>query len=293
MKAALLALAVVAAQPAAHEESTQWIMGTALRVSTPDGAEARVVAAAFDAARALEDRLSTWRDDTPLARFNAAPAGPVDVDPSLRKYLERAREDHARTNGVFDPSVGTLRVDPGAPIGMDLLHFASSQVVRPHAAFAVDPGGDGKGLAVDDVSARLRAAGVESFVVDFGGSSWAVAGPERRVALRHGDAIVGTIVVRDRALSISSTVQVDVGEDGQIERRHHLIDPRTRESVTVDRTVAVLAPTALEAEVVSTALAIDGPERAAAWLDRFDAIEIVVVEGDRISRAGPSFAPAP
>lgn len=294
---ALVAVALAASLAVAGtlHESTQWVMGSPLRIISPEPVAPDVANAAVAEAHALESLLSTWRDDTPLARFNAAPAGPDTVPDALRTYLERARRDHARTRGAFDPSVGTLRVDPDAPIGMHRLRFVGSAVVRPHAAFAVDPGGDGKGLAVDAIDAHLRDAGVTDFLVDFGGSSWIARGRGEdaapwRVALAHGTTPIGTMILEDRALSVSSTVRFDRGPDGETTAVHHLVDPRTRTTVVADRTVAVLAATALEAEVVSTALAVDGIERAD-WLEVFDAVEVLVVEDGAVVVSGPSFRP--
>ena len=192
-------------------ESTQWVMGSPLRIATARPIDPALAGAAVDTARGLEDLLSTWRDDTPLARFNRLPAGEHTVVPPLLDYLVRARRDHARTGGAFDPSVRTLRVDPEAALGMHRLRVLGDRVVRPHDAFAIDPGGDGKGLAVDAVDAHLRGAGIEDFLVDFGGSSWIARGRRDaetpwRVRLRHGARDLGTVELAERALSISRTV---------------------------------------------------------------------------------------
>lgn len=277
-------------------ESTQWAMGTSLRVITMAKIDRSVVDDAVSEVHALESLLSTWRDDTPLSRFNREPAGPTEVDAALFDYLLRATRDHERTRGAFDPSVGTLRVDPEAPLGMDRLGFDDGRVIRPHASFTVDSGGDGKGLAVDALVDALVASGAESFLVDFGGSSWAARGErepgqEWQVGLMHFDRIIGSLALRDRAASISSTLQVGTDARGLVVKRNHLIDPRTREAVTAERTVAVLASTAVEAEVVSTALAVDGLEAARAWLGNFEGVEILVVEDGHVIESGPSFTP--
>lgn len=302
--AVLAALLVATAVRAETFESTQWAMGTTLRVVAPDPIDAAIVQEAMARVHATESRLSTWRDDTPLSRFNRAPAGSVEIDLRLYEYLRRVKKDSARTGGAFDPSVGTLWVDAGAPIGMELLEFHNPlgtglRAVKPHDAYAIDSGADGKGVGVDHMVRVFREAGVEDYLIDFGGSSWAARGRRDentpwRVALRHEGRIVGTLDVGDRALSISSTVQIDVGEDGAATRRLHIIDPRTRNTVQVSRTVAVLAPTATEAEVFSTALVVDGFGRGKArWFTEFVRMEVVVVEDGQVVAAGPSFTPRP
>lgn len=292
----LVASVLGGAARAERFESTQWVMGTSLRVIASSEIDPAVVDSAVREAHALEGLLSTWREDTPLSRFNRMPAGPTDVEAALFDYLRRAAKDHARTKGAFDPSVGTLEFDPDAPLGMDRLGFEGDRVVRPHASFAVDSGGDGKGLAVDAMVESFEAAGVSDFLIDFGGSSWAARGKREpgvpwRVGLMHFDTILGALEVNDRAVSVSSTLQVGTDAQGRIQQRHHLIDPRTREAVTAERTVAVLAPTAIVAEVVSTALAVDGLEAARTWLGNFEGLEILVAEDGHVIESGPSFTP--
>ena len=289
-----LVLAAVTGQPS---ERTQWLMGSALRIAVPAGLPDSVYTAAFDDVRELEDLLSTWREDTPLQRLNRAAAGRHEIPLALHDYLLRARHDHERTHGVFDPSVGTLRSGASAPIGMRRLELEREGdrafATKPHSDFAVDSGGDGKGLAVDAVVDRLRAAGVETAVVDFGGSSWFALGtapdgsPWRVVLSTPEGEVLGNVALSDQALSVSSTFRVDVDSEGRAQRIAHLIDPRTRATVEADRTVAVIAPTATEAEVWSTAIAVAGWDEARAWVPA--TVAVAVFEDGEAVVVPPSF----
>ncbi len=88
------------------------VMGTAfaLTVSAPSRDHALDASeAAVRAVEAAESLLSTWRDDTPLARLNAAPPGvPTPVTPELFALLRRVFEWEETTGGAFDPAVGPL-----------------------------------------------------------------------------------------------------------------------------------------------------------------------------------------
>src|SRR5262245_2042824 len=87
-------------------------MGTdlALEVTAPTRDQALAASeAAVRAIEAVEARLSTWRDDSELARLNAAPAGqPFALSPELERDLEQARDLWRATDGLFDPGVGAL-----------------------------------------------------------------------------------------------------------------------------------------------------------------------------------------
>src|SRR5262245_18379955 len=57
----------------------------------------------------VEALLSTWRDDTPLARLNGASAGtPSPVGAELAVLLDVVLAWSPRTNGAFDPAIAPL-----------------------------------------------------------------------------------------------------------------------------------------------------------------------------------------
>ena len=70
---------------------------------------------------------------------------------------------------------------------------------------------------------------------------------------------IGTAILNDAALSVSHSVQVDELENGRTRTRYHIYDPATGRLVDTKRTSVVWARTAVEAEVLSTALIVRGP----------------------------------
>src|SRR5262245_26392913 len=85
-------------------------MGTWLELSVRAGDRAAALAGSERAVRALEAceaRLSTWRDDSELARLNRAPVDEwQELSPELAADLARAREFWLATGGAFDPGLG-------------------------------------------------------------------------------------------------------------------------------------------------------------------------------------------
>ena len=88
------------------------LMGTSLEIAVEAADRAAGLAASERAVAALEAaeaRLSTWRDDTELARLNRAPVGePAALSPALARDLAAARRCWQETEGAFDPGVGAL-----------------------------------------------------------------------------------------------------------------------------------------------------------------------------------------
>jgi thiamine biosynthesis lipoprotein len=274
-------------------ERTEWIMGTTLRIVLPaDRADGDALfATCFAEVRRWNDLLSPWRDEAPLSRLSRRPGEWVELPDDVLDYVERAVHDAARTQQVFDI---TLAWQGSRGIEIDR---AAGRARLPAGSGPLDPGGNGKGVALDAVAAILEAAGVASALVDFGGSSFLArgggpGGDGWKLALTGADGdLLGVLRLRDRALSVSSTVQRDRGADGAVTRRFHLIDLRSGEPVRTSRTVAVVSDSATDAEVFSTAAAIAGPS-AHRWLEAFPGCALgIFAGGETAPYLSPDFAP--
>lgn len=274
------------------------VMGTslALAVSAPsrdlafDASEAGV-----RAVEAAERLLSTWRDDTPLARLNAAAAGePTPVKPELFALLQKVFEWEEKTGGAFDATVAPLvrawglraggRIPGDAELreavratGPTLFLFEESslRVSRLSPAAGIDEGAWGKGWALDKAAEALRDAGAASFVLDFGGQVLA-GGGATAVAVAHPRdraRTVATIRLKNASASTSGNSERGLVVNGR--RAGHLLDPRTGEPAPDFGSVTVVAPDALTADVLSTAFFVLGPEEGMALSARLRAAGVV------------------
>ena len=292
---AMVEVPMVSGAPQSLEftSQTRWVMGTSLRIQLPTSRVDRdtVFAACFEAAQHWDDLLSPWKPAAPLTRLSREAGVWVDVPGELLDYLERAVSGARRTGGVFDI---TLTRGGSQKIEIDR---TGSRARLPAGSRALDPGGDGKGVALDTIAAILDQAGVGEALVDFGGSSFLArgGGPDGSgwsVALAGvDDELLGTLLLVDTALSVSSTVQRREGEGGVVAERFHLVDLNSGALVRKWRSVAVLSESATEAEVLSTAVAILGVWEATGrqLLDRFTGCALGVFEagdGDPFFRGG-------
>src|SRR5688572_29597641 len=107
-----LAAALGLSGPALTVERESYLMGTTLRIAVASEDRASGIAAiesAFGAVRRVDDLLSTWRDDSEIARLNRAPANaPVALSAELYALLREAVHWSRETGGAFDPAVGAL-----------------------------------------------------------------------------------------------------------------------------------------------------------------------------------------
>ena len=198
-----------------------------------------VVLAGGDPAKAAsvferwEEAFSLFREDSELARVNAAASPVVAVSPFLASTLQIALEVASETDGLVVPTLGEARL-------------RGTVLSRP-VGVRLDLNGVVKALAVDEAAACLAGPGFVSC-----GGDLAVRGPVD-VGLPGG----GAVLVVEGGLATSGTAT----------RGRHLLDPRTGgPSASPWSQVTVSGSTCLAADVAAKAaylLGHDGP----AWLD--------------------------
>jgi len=133
----------------------------------------------------------------------------------------------------------------------------------------LDPGGIGKGYAVDRMIALLRRYGVESAMISAGTSTLYALGtpPDEprgwRVELQSPedpDGIEETLFLQNESLSTSGSYEKFFEVDGR--RYCHIMDPRTGRPVEGTAAVSVRSKSALESEIWTTALFVLGKDKA-------------------------------
>jgi thiamine biosynthesis lipoprotein len=264
-------------------------MGTILSITVagvPDAAAEAAVEAAFAEVDRLESILSDWRETSEVSRLNRAVGGEARAaSPELLEVLQASLRWSERTGGAFDASVGPLthlwrraaeaELWPSAEeieaartrvgyrgIGID----APRGLVRLSKAGAeLDFGGIGKGYALDRAAAVLEKAGVHSALLDFGGQLLALDGPPGENAWTAGlrdpsrpAAVCATIGLVRASISTSADYERGISIDGK--RASHILDPRTGKPVEGLLGASVVCPSATDADALSTALFVMGPE---------------------------------
>lgn len=246
---------------------------------------------ALDLVDEAENALSVYRDTSDLSILNATAAGCWQpVSHAVMTLLVRARELHAVTGGGFDIAAGALvrawgflrrqgavptQESLAAALAVSGMRHVELDVEGRRVRFArpgveINPGAIGKGWAIDRAIDHLAAAGVENVLVHGGQSSvrargmqgTALAGrPGWRVGLRHPmrpGRRLATFTLVDRALGTSGSGTQFFVERGR--RFGHILDPRSGRPAEGVISATVLAPTAADADALSTALYVLGPD---------------------------------
>jgi thiamine biosynthesis lipoprotein len=241
----------------------------------------------------LETRLSIFRAASDISWINAhAGHRAVKVEPALFGLLQRCMALSAATDGAFDITVGPLmrlwkvrgNPQPGPQDPQPLPSAAAVADARARVGYRhvrldartstirfardgmeLDLGAAGKGWAIDQAIALLRAQGCTSALLHGGTSSLhAIGQPPDGDAWRIGwnpPGAEGRIFeLRGGALSVSAVHGRAFWNEGR--QYGHVVDPRTGWPTDAATSAVITGPASLECDALSTALLVFGP----AWL---------------------------
>ena len=256
-----------------------------VQYTAPSSAQAQAFETAAVAwVAAFEAKYSRFRPDSLISRINAAAGrAPVAIDAEMEGLLALCERLHFMTQGVLDPTaLPLLRLwDYKAPsprlpteveiaaaqrlVGWKKVQRTPGHVFLPEPGMALDFGGFGKEWAVDIVAQIARDHGLTAALIDFGHDLRAVGLPPGRPAWHIGledpaapGALKGSLALtRGQGVASSGDYLRRVVIDGV--RYGHIVDPRTGRPVANGcRQATIIAPTCLQAGVLSTAAFVLG-----------------------------------
>ena len=272
-----------------------------LQLHAVDAASAQRAAAAAQAeVLRIEAKYSRYRDDSIVARINAAAGSgrATEVDAETAGLLDYAAAVHAQSEGLFDITSGVLRrawdfkaqrlpaqaeIDALLPlIGWSQVQWHAPRIALPRAGMQIDFGGFGKEYAADRAAGVLLAQGIRHGFVELGGDI-RVIGPQPdgtpwQIGIRHPrhpQTAIATIPLHRGALATSGDYERYFERDGR--RYCHLLDPRTGWPVTEGfASVSVTAEQCLIAGSLTTVAMLKGRSDGGRWLREMAVPHLVV-----------------
>ena len=222
------------------------MLGTLVEIRVPDFAGA---ATAFDRAFAAVERvhrlMSRQAPDSDVARLNrTAPGTLVALDHWTWQVLERAKEIHAATGGLFDCAAAPGR--DGSLADLELTD-GGARLRRP---LAISLDGIAKGYAVDRAVEALRRAGATAGAVNAGGDLLVFGEEPQVVHVRHP---------RDPGCFVSIGMVTDgaVATSARYFGNSTLIDPRSRRARRTDWSATVIAGDCTTADALTKPCLLD------------------------------------
>lgn len=281
------------------------VMGTFAQVVVvmEDGGDKRAAKeAGFQELYAVDDSMSDYNSDSELSKLNRVGFdGPVKVSDELFAVVSAAVEYSGQTGGAFDITVGPLvelwrsaekdKVKPTeeqiagakARVGYEKLKLdeANKTVQFLVEGMLLDLGGIAKGYAIDKGIEAAIEHGAEAVMVDVGGDmmcygkaragGWKVGLQDPRA---DGEMLL-VLKLDGVAVATSGDYRrfVVIGD----ERYSHIFRPKAGVSAGELTSVSVIAPTAMQADALATAVSVMGAEKGLAMIEVIAGVECMVI----------------
>lgn len=262
-----------------RQEGSIDAMGSVTTVVAYGQDQARLRSAISDALREmqrLDGMLSNYKPRSEWSEMNRLAAQqPFKVSHELFELLAACVDYSRKSEGTFDISVGPLMkiwgfykgsghlpaegaiADALQRVGyQNIILDSKTRTVRfAREGVELDPGGVGKGYAVDRMIGVLRNEGVRSALVSAGASSmYALGDPPNKSGWeihlmdpKNPLRSVESVTLRDESLSTSGSYEKFFYADGKL--WSHIMDPRTGRPSQAMLSVSVIAPRTLDSEV--------------------------------------------
>lgn len=277
--------------PLKRFEQTETHMGSPFRIvlyTSDEAAASRARRLAFARIAALDAALTDYDPESELMRLcDKAGGPPMPVSADLIDVLEKSLALSERSDGAFDPTVGTVvrlwrrarrnRQMPEADtlakaralVGFRQVNLdrqnRTVQLTKP--GIKLDLGGIAKGYASQAAIDVLKKEGITRALVAGAGDIVVSGAPPDAegwtigIAPLEGPNAKPTrfLLLHDAAISTSGDTQQYVELNGK--RYSHIVDPKTGLGLTDRSTVTVVASNGATADGLATAVSVLGPRR--------------------------------
>lgn len=259
---------------------------------------------ALDCIHEIESQLTVYRETSDLLELNCqAESSATDIDVDLFALLEQSLKIAKQTEGAFTPTARALnqlwrrcKSEGIPPASCDLeqavlqsdyravcINAENRSIRFEQPGLGFDLSGIGKGYALDRAAKHLIAEGVDDFLFHGGHSSIFVRGTHAQfkgwpVGIRHplfSHKRLATIVLSDCGFSSSGNGVQFFRHEGK--KYGHLFDPRTGQPASQMLSATVIAPTAAQADALSTAFYVMTIEETQTYCKEHPEIKAILI----------------
>jgi len=271
-------------------------MGTFLEVISPDKRAPGIV---FVEIQRIENLLSKYNRDSEVYRLNKL--GKLKVSPDTFYVIKKSVEFWRSSDGAFDITVAPLVDLWGftekkynlpkdaeiksalALVGSDkiILHEENNVVEFKTPGMRIDLGAIAKGYALDLAVEKLKAANINSCLINLGGQIYCLGdrfGLPWRVAIRspRQKEFAGYLKLKDRAVATSGDYEQYFSKGNK--RYCHILNPKTGYPASGGIvSVTIIASDGLTADALATAIFVLGKVKGEAILRQFPGTEARII----------------
>lgn len=277
-----------------------WALGSdvTMTVLGTDAAHAnRALDAAFGELETVERVMSLYRPESQISVLNRERVL-HQPHPYLVEVLTASAEASRLSNGAFDISVqplwdvfataqrqGQLPSEDEVAKARQTIDWHAVEVTTERVRLlapvqAITLNGVAQGFAADRAVAALRAHGIKHALVNAGeigslgnkpnGDPWKVGVQHPR----QREAFAALAALSGRCLSTSGDYETTFSADFS---KNHIFDPRTGQSPSELASVSIAAPTAMQADLLSTTAMVLGPERSLELIAQLPNVDALLI----------------
>ena len=287
-------------------------MGTIARImvtaeNSPQANQA--ISAAFDKIFHIEKLMSDYDPDSQLSQVNQnAFKAPIKVDAELFEVLATAKAYSCLSDGAFDVTIGPVvqlwrkakedNITPEAgalkkakaAVGYEnlILNTENKTVQFAKEGMFLDLGGIAKGYAIDKAIEILQAGGVKGAMVDIGGDLRCFGTPANGKA-HWLIGLQDPTVEEEKTLLTLNMDDMAVATSGDYRRffiiddkKHsHIVNPATADSASNLSSVTLIAPTAMAADALATAVTVLGEKKGIDLINKTETAEAILIQSEK------------
>ena len=239
----------------------------------------------------LDNKFSYYEEDSYLNQLNIRNKTKIDQD--FYELLQLSKKIYIESDSLFDVSIAPL---------VDLWDFSRKELPNPDSleeslrkvnysriVFDKDSinipskmklnfGALAKGFIIDKTIQFLKRNDVDFGYINAGGDI-RFFGYDRKIKLgiqhpRNKNKVISTLSIKNQAIVTSGDYERFFEIDGK--RYHHIINPKTGYPVKNTISVTVLAPTAVLADALSTAVFLLKPEEGINLIKTYPHTEAII-----------------
>ncbi|WP_452225785.1 FAD:protein FMN transferase [Lacinutrix cladophorae] len=252
----------------------------------------------------INKSMSTYQTNSDISKLNRNESNKIDLH--FKKVLEVSKQIYSQTEGVFDPTIGTivnalgfgpekkierldsLKIDSLMQfVGLKNIDIADQIIIKKYKNTFIDFNAIAKGYAVDVVADFLESKNVTNYLVEIGGEIRAKGkNIEKNAAWTVGidkpnfdgtQSVLKAIPLEESAMATSGTYRkFKLDENGK--RYAHIIDAKTGyPSKSNILGVSVVATSCIQADAYATAFQAMGIEKTKAFLKNHSELKVFIV----------------
>ena len=198
-------------------------MGTGITLDIPAADDEIVFNKVFGLLGDIDNRFSTYKEASEVSRFARGELSRWRLSRDLKKVIKACKAAEAATDGAFSA-------------------WASGKF---------DPSGYVKGWALDRCAKLIKRLGYKTFCISAGGDIVAAGDKEWSIGIQDPSA-------KSRIIQVIKAKNIALATSGNYERGEHIIIPKSKKPATTLKSVTVVGPNIISADVLATAAFVLG-----------------------------------